>query len=611
MKRKSLNFPTKIILFNIVLISFLTFGLLAYFYLFVADTERSKAVSNMEILSTKAGEQLDDFFANMDKAALHLSTNPTVISTFASIPDAPGNFFETGHISSRELNDTICSYIFEDYSISRICLYNDQQDFIYTGTLNTSTDRIQSFVNSSRSVSIRDALRQNHGKLFMGPENAPLLNVTNASDPSDNLTFSVIREIKDYNSFEHVSYGYVEIQQSAKKVESLLNFSDPAIHCYLLDRNSGSDIYPFSEEEKEADERMTLCRNVLEKYPASSDAVYTGLSSDVLAGSYNLRELDGLTLVVLQDRADALRPLNSFITLVVCVLILIVFAVCSLQIFVIRHMTKPLIQIRESMKTVNIDHMEMELIPSDSSNELEVLRHTFNGMLAKLNQSFQELVLAHTNELEASLLALQAQVNPHFIHNTLALIQSASEENDPEKVAMICADMSSMLRFTTSYQSTSCTLWEELEYSESYLRLMKSRYEDLFSYSIEKCEALKDTIVPKLILHPILENCFTHGFKQKNPPWRIEIKVYEDNGWRIRISDNGIGFTSDFIENIQKAVSGTSAEMAAQEIKRLQIGGLGYKNTLLRLKIMYHENMVLTLSDSPGGGAVIIMGGTI
>ena len=96
-----------------------------------------------------------------------------------------------------------------------------------------------------------------------------------------------------------------------------------------------------------------------------------------------------------------------------------------------------------------------------------------------------------------------------------------------------------------------------------------------------------------------------------NPPWRIEIKVYEDNGWRIRISDNGIGFTSDFIENIQKAVSGTSAEMAAQEIKRLQIGGLGYKNTLLRLKIMYHENMVLTLSDSPGGGAVIIMGGTI
>ena len=121
---------------------------------------------------------------------------------------------------------------------------------------------------------------------------------------------------------------------------------------------------------------MTLCRNVLEKYPASSDAVYTGLSSDVLAGSYNLRELDGLTLVVLQDRADALRPLNSFITLVVCVLILIVFAVCSLQIFVIRHMTKPLIQIRESMKTVNIDHMEMELIPSDSSNELEVLRHT-------------------------------------------------------------------------------------------------------------------------------------------------------------------------------------------------------------------------------------------
>ena len=165
-------------------------------------------------------------FANMDKAALHLSAI-TVISTFASIPDAPGNFFETGHISSRELNDTICSYIFEDYSISRICLYNDQQDFIYTGTLNTSTDRIQSFVNSSRSVSIRDALRQNHGKLFMGPENDPLLNVTNASDPSDNLTFSVIREIKDYNSFEHVSYGYVEIQQSAKKVESLLNFSRP------------------------------------------------------------------------------------------------------------------------------------------------------------------------------------------------------------------------------------------------------------------------------------------------------------------------------------------------------------------------------------------------
>lgn len=140
---------------------------------------------------------------------------------------------------------------------------------------------------------------------------------------------------------------------------------------------------------------------------------------------------------------------------------------------------------------------------------------------------------------------------------------------------------------------------------------MKLRYPHKFDYSIHTDPELMGLPMPRLILQPIVENCFEHGFQTMAPPWRVSVDIHrEEDLWCIVISDNGCGFdekkrqqlfaqVDDYMENLDQTVS------------ELQIGGLGLVNTILRLRLAVDDQLVYDIASAKTGGTIITLKGAM
>lgn len=195
-------------------------------------------------------------------------------------------------------------------------------------------------------------------------------------------------------------------------------------------------------------------------------------------------------------------------------------------------------------------------------------------------------------------------MNPHFLYNTLAVIGSAGEEGGCENVSDMCLKLSDMLRYVTEYETVTVPLKDEIEHTKNYLSLMKSRYEDYFSYTIDVEKDLLNMPVPKLFIQPLAENCFKHGFKEKAPPWNISIKMRGvESVWTLEIKDNGTGISDEKIESISAQIS-----KAISEKKFNDTAGLGIANTIIRLKMTHNEKIDYSITNDNGMKIKIVSG---
>ena len=317
-------------------------------------------------------------------------------------------------------------------------------------------------------------------------------------------------------------------------------------------------------------------------------------------------------MVLLQSRADALATLSSFWSFMVLFLVLVVTFTCLVEYLIIRHLTRPLKQLHQAVDAISIDNLSMELAPGDSSDELQRLGRAFNHMFKKLKESIDEMVLARTGELKSYVQSLQAQMDPHFMHNILTIISLSVSEGRTQIIPLICEKLSSMLRYTASYRSIGCTLRDELAYTQDYLTLMKIRYEDRFVYETQIDPALLDVPVPKLVMQPLTENCFQHGFKDCRPPWTIRIEAFrEKDRWFVKVSDNGSGFKPEELEKFYRFTRETDIGNVREKLAELQIGGLCLTNIYIRMKLLYDKEMTFSIETKEGGGTTVIIGGLL
>ena len=601
------RFQRKIILANLSVIVLLMISLLVVFYWFFIRSEKEQTISILSSLCTKQQKQLDDMIHNLDSITLHVACNPSIVELFEDLPDQDGNYFATNHMVASSLRSMLSSYVFDNYGFERICLYNDKGDFLYTGSRETKADTIEGFFASERFQNIQSSLAARHGRLFLNVSLDPFQRSSDMTEQG--LIFSIVREIKNYMEFDNKVSGYVEIQQSADEVGDLFRSLDPSMSGYLIDRSSGDILYPSPQLQSPNPDHERLCRDMLARFREANDTK-TVTTGGRFAACRNLSELDCM-LVLVQDESTALQSLYQFILITLATLLLILIIVCITETLIMRRLTRPLNQLTESVKQISLENFSIHF-DSNGSDELENLNLAFHNMFETLNQSIEELVESRTSQLESSLLALQAQVNPHFIHNTLALISAIAEENDTPKITGICNNLSDMLRFTTSYKSTVCPLREEISYAECYLRLMRERYDTLFSFSLEMDESLEEICIPKLVLYPLLENCFSHAFKPVRPPWEIRVRVWkQQNHWIIEVTDNGVGFDEQSLRSVCALLEELKKEDCMKQLSGLEIGGLCIRSTILRLRLHYGEEMIFEVGNRKQGGSRILFGGRI
>ncbi len=283
------------------------------------------------------------------------------------------------------------------------------------------------------------------------------------------------------------------------------------------------------------------------------------------------------------------------------------------MIFVItRQLTKRIRKISNLIRDASLDNPSIKT--DDSNNEFILISRAFDSMFARLKDSMEQDVQARSRELRARINALEAQMNPHFLYNMLAVIGSAGEQAGVDKVMELCEKLARMFRYTSQHQDKEVTIRDEIMYAQLYLELMKERFEDYFQYRLEIDEATLSSKAPRLILQPLIENCFRHAFQKSSPPWVIHLSIKQtfDHSWLFEVKDWGDGFDPAVLEKLQRRMDSEDHYNAdySSEIKESSDNqdGVGLFNTLMRLRLTYDEQAFYEISTNHPTGTIVRIG---
>lgn len=595
------KFTTKLFLYNLLLFFSIMLVVIAAFYFWVVrDTER-RTQEDFGTLTEKAASQFDNVVYNMDKMALQIAANPNIVSWFAKIPKEWGeNYFVENPLVSAEIVKLLNSFNFKKDGNSRICLYNDYGDFVYSATTMTTTVGVEQFFDSEEFKSVQRHFLGNNTFSMLRKPGQDILNTSGLPSPE---YFSIIREIKDYYSGTQKN-GYVEIQQSVERIDHIFNDLGSACYAAIYDRN-GEMIYksPLLKQTPQIIQ-------ILEQEDPMDFPIGTSVKSNNYIAHYSIDEAP-LEVLFFKPAESVTAPLNGFSMFLVGVFVTVsAIAFFSERLLIVR-MSQPLEELSRSVQNVNIDNLRLDLQDTSGSDELQALNQAFNKMLGHLQTAIQQKVLSQTNELKSHLFALQAQMNPHFIYNILAIINMEAEIDGNEKTVQICQTLSKMLKYSSSMGNGMATLKEEIDYTRNYLELMKQRYESSFEYTIDMAQTLQELQVSKLMIQPICENCFKHAFCNIEDVRKIDVKAFtKQNRWFVTVEDNGCGVTPEFLEEFTRFKQELSLDTMQDQLHSLSLGGLSLVNTCMRLYLIYQDDFVFDIENT-GHGAIITLGGKL
>ena len=233
---------------------------------------------------------------------------------------------------------------------------------------------------------------------------------------------------------------------------------------------------------------------------------------------------------------------------------------------------------------------------NESVAELRIISSSFEHM-AKTIQSLMERVHREEKELrKTELKALQAQINPHFLYNTLDSIQWMCEQGKTKDAAVMVRALARLFRISISRGRELITLREELQHAENYLIIQSYRYRSQFSYTIDASDELMDCLCNKITIQPLIENAIYHGIDRMVDEGKIKITVKPaadaSDDILITVSDNGIGMTKE-----------QCGKILAKD--RSDSGGIGVKNVNDRLKIYFGEKYGLSIESELDVGTTV------
>lgn len=262
---------------------------------------------------------------------------------------------------------------------------------------------------------------------------------------------------------------------------------------------------------------------------------------------------------------------------------------------VLTSVVNPIIILKEYMDLADSGnlHIRMEVLRED---ETGMLTRSFNGMLERIENLMEQVVKEQEDKRKFEMQALQAQINPHFLYNTLDSIIWMAETRDENIVPMIEA-LAKLFRISLNKGYEFITVSQEIEHVRNYLVIQSMRYVHKFEYQIQVEDSVKDCMTMKLIVQPIVENSIYHGIKMKKGKGRIEIRVFQDQGSLIiTVSDDGIGMEQwkcRDILNMEHPKDGIGTS------------GVGVKNVNERIKLYFGKEYGLSYISVSGKGTVV------
>ncbi len=253
----------------------------------------------------------------------------------------------------------------------------------------------------------------------------------------------------------------------------------------------------------------------------------------------------------------------------------------------------PIKKLHDVTTTITRNDLQ-SLVTGDNVDEITELGMSFNIMIGRIRQLLDSKIKEQENLKKAELKALQAQINPHFLYNTLDTIIWMVQANKPEQVVDLVQALSNFFRIALSKGEDWINIEQEVEHVRCYLTIQKMRYHDILDYEIEVDEDIRSGTILKLTLQPLVENAIYHGIKNKRSGGTITVRARRVGQEKVlvEILDNGTGFTPYKLKKIQETLASESTDEY-----HFTETGFGLENVHRRIQLYYGREYGLTVQS--------------
>lgn len=452
-----------------------------------------------------------------------------------------------------------------------------------------------------------------------------LLNNTNQAfgDITESITYAnrystEFRERMDYSMYLAVIRGEPVSQLEEGKVTvNGVQIVDPYAYLEELDRAfdnmqeiatvSGNKnlvirmqrtLNSLGRKVKEIDENMEKEVNYDENLGILRGDIY-GLTEIIEGGIQDYIAAENAHFSIIRDKM--VEQCKTAFRICVVIVLLVSFLALFLSIMASQSVTRPIRQLCDMAKQLAKGDFSART-DTEAEDEIAVLTKSFNDMAGEIGSLIEGIKTEQANLRITETKLMQAQINPHFLYNTLDTIMWLAEAKQTEDVVSMVTWLSDFFRTTLSKGQDYITVEEEKNHIASYLKIQHFRYQDILEYEIDIEEEIYDYMIPKLTLQPLVENALYHGIKLKRGMGKILIQGFK-KGERLifQVIDNGKGMDKKTMNELRRRIAG---------LESVSDGGFGLSNVNQRLQYYFGEEygVFLESEENVGTEAMVIMG---
>ena len=350
-------------------------------------------------------------------------------------------------------------------------------------------------------------------------------------------------------------------------------------------------------------QNMDVIRNAIEtpRTNPARDHYFTLDDNLIFYGQVDGGRLGVFKVVPKMEITKATMP-TIYLALVISVLSIVGAGFLSALLAML--VSRPIIQLSDRVKHISMETLEMPAAAEETRDEIGVLENHIVRFVDRIRELIREEYDTKLQVKNAQINALQAQINPHFLYNTLQLMGSMAYSKGVYEVNRVAEALSDILRYSMNYNGELVTLNEELKHLNNYFFIQKQRFYDKFTVEFAVDEKAGKCRVPKLLIQPIAENCFEHGFDKSTNQWRLAMMAFlnDDGKIHIIIRDNGAGMTAEQLAALRERLASSQAIGASMESEHI-----GLMNVNARIKLFFSENDGLQVESAPGKGTTVTL----
>lgn len=356
-------------------------------------------------------------------------------------------------------------------------------------------------------------------------------------------------------------------------------------YIYILDRNGGIVYHP-QQQLIYSGMKQELISEVME----SGDSSF--LTEDGRLYTISRSEQTGWIVVGVSMVSELMRRADEARKIYLLIALALFMAALALAYLLSDEITKPVKSLEKSMKEVEKGNFAPAVMEVREENEIGHLTRNFNMMTEEIRKLMEQRDQEQQIKRKSELKALQAQINPHFLYNTLDSIIWMAEWGKNQEVVRMTSSLAKLLRRSISNEQEAVTVAEEVEYTETYLTIQKMRYKDKLEYEILVDPEILQERVIKLILQPLVENAIYHGIKYKEGKGLIRIRGFrQDERMILQVQDDGKGMEPE-----------TLAHIFEKHTRDTRSNGVGLNNVNERIQLYYGDDYGISFRSSPGEG---------